>query len=117
MGLSYCWEKFFAGTLTLAQGNGTPAERLAAAFQQIGRLKAGTSPQKMPTSDLEDRFNRLHASMTARGSYDASAAAMDEVTVHKTIEEVVSILNTLAGELALEDRREDDEYRDRSKRR
>jgi hypothetical protein len=98
MGIHYSWEKFFAGTLTLAQGSGTPAQRLAAAFNQIGRLKLGNpQQQEMPNAELEARFNRLYDSMTAHGSYDASAAAMDELTVHQAIEEVVSIFNALAG--------------------
>jgi hypothetical protein len=109
MSLDYCWEKFFAATLTLAQSSRWPADRLAAAFEQIGRLKAGVSHEQMPTPELQARFDMLHDRMTSRGSFAESAAAMDEVEVHRAIEEVISIFNALAGALALQDHQQDQE--------
>jgi hypothetical protein len=108
MSLNYCWEKFFAGTLIFAQSTARPPVRLAIAFQQIGRLKAD---HDMPTPELQERFEKLYQAMTSRGSFEDSAAAMDELAVHRAIGEVVEIYDCLAREFGLHDYKSEENRR------
>jgi hypothetical protein len=103
MSLSYVWEKFFSAVLTLSQGDGNLQSRLEYAFESVGRLKLVKSPDRMPTPEIEEKFDRIWKAATARDTYEASAKALGELEARAIAEDFVSAYTAICEHKAVVD--------------
>lgn len=94
MPIAYAWEKLYAGTTTLAAGEGSLRARLEDAWlSSVSRL----FPDDFPTAELRERFEFLQSEIAPPGArvHDVLATWSD-ANVVRLAELVVSLYDSVA---------------------
>lgn len=98
--VDYAFEKYWAGYTTMAEIEGSVADRLAAGYADQGHrtmpLRPGTGPAISDATAT--RIERFHALLAGKGSIEATVNAMDELELSKAASEFASITYALAEE-------------------
>ncbi len=99
MARNYGWEKFYTGVLTLAQGDWPVRRRLAEAY--VSSIMHVRPDEDLPPelrqdfAYIKDALSRVPAKGD-EGSAASSAAALDDLEVHKIVEKIVTMADSLA---------------------
>jgi hypothetical protein len=95
MKYGYAWEKLSAAVQTLAASDLPLQQRLAAAWIYSGSRLAHSPSPYLPT-DLQARYDELHADLTKiddpnAGAINATCAAMSDEAASSIAERIVSL--------------------------
>ncbi len=98
-GLSYAWEQLYSSVSSLACDPSPLRERLYnAVSSRTNRIFPTTSTDESDAlpPEISERLRNLEQTLTKKGSYRETIDLMEDREVKQTIEEIVSLFNTVA---------------------